>query len=500
MPKEQSGLPNLSKSKFVAGCQCLKRLWWQVYERELAGETDEIQEAMFEQGREVGKFATKAFPGGVLVREDHLNHEKAVARTKELTADKTVPAIFEAAFTHENIPIRVDIFQRLPRNRWRLIEVKQSTKVKDYHIIDVAIQKYVLEELGLKLDGVCLMHLNSDYVYDGIEYDLEELFTIEELDREIQGVEVEIPEQLKIQRSVLISDETPNIEPGKHCSKPFVCEFYDQCNDPFPLDHISNIPRLGEKKQKALEMRGVESIKDIPDNFDLTETQRRAWISVKENRIVVEDGLGDELADLQYPLFFMDFETISPAIPRFKNMRPYGYIPFQWSVHVQQSPGAQMEHYKFLADDAYDPREAFLTQLLDVLEKEDGHIIVYNKTFEDLRLKDLSNWFPQYANRIEEVQERIWDLLSVMRRYVYHPAFGGSFSLKGVLPALIPDMSYKDMTVAGGEEAGLAFERMIHGDLSEEERVELREALLDYCKQDTLAMVRLLSVLDDKSR
>jgi hypothetical protein len=177
----------LSKSKFLAGLQCLKRLYLLCYQRELAGELDEQHQAILDQGQEVGLYAQKAFPSGVLISEDHMHHKEAVARTRELMADKSVSAIFEAAFNFDNILIRVDILERLPRNRWRMIEVKSSTGVKDYHLPDVAIQKYVLEQCDIKVSEACLMHLNRDYVYDGKEYQFGELFTICDLKGEIRS-------------------------------------------------------------------------------------------------------------------------------------------------------------------------------------------------------------------------------------------------------------------------------------------------------------------------
>ena len=187
---------NLSKSKFLAGLQCLKRLYLLCYQRELAGEPDEKQQAIFDQGKEVGLLAQKAFPSGVLISEDHLHHKEAVTRTKKLIADKSIPAIFEAAFIFEDIYIRVDILERLSKNRWRMIEVKSSTGVKGYHLPDVAIQKYVLEQFGLNVSHACLMHLNRDYVYDGKNYQHDKLFTIEDLKEEIESIEQALPEHL----------------------------------------------------------------------------------------------------------------------------------------------------------------------------------------------------------------------------------------------------------------------------------------------------------------
>jgi predicted RecB family nuclease len=190
----------------------------------------------------------------------------------------------------------------------------------------------------------------------------------------------------------------------------------------------------------------------------------------------------------------MDFETLNPAIPRFAGMRPYDQIPFQWSVHLQKEPGRALEHFEFLATDTNDPRREFITSLCSALGRS-GSIVVYNQQFESQRLSELAAWQPDFAGRIKKIQRRLWDLLPVVRNHVYHPAFAGSYSLKAVLPALVPEMSYDGMAVANGQDAGLAWESLVRGGLDQSERERTRKALLDYCRQDTLALVRLLDKL-----
>jgi len=196
------------------------------------------------------------------------------------------------------------------------------------------------------------------------------------------------------------------------------------------------------------------------------------------------------LGGLTYPLYFADFETVNPAIPRFPGMRPYDHVPFQWSVHVQRHPGVEPEHYEFLATDASDPRREFISSLCAALG-ESGSILVYS-SFESQRLSDLATWLPEYAERINAIQARLFDLLPVVREHTYHPAFAGSYSIKSVLPALVPEMTYHGMEIANGQDAGLAWESLVRGSLEQCEGNRIRKALLDYCGQDTLAMVRLL--------
>jgi predicted RecB family nuclease len=285
--------------------------------------------------------------------------------------------------------------------------------------------------------------------------------------------------------------EAPQIPAGRQCSDPFTCEFFEHCNPPLPDDHILRLPRIHANTVAKLVALGVQSIHDIPENYPLTERLRRACTSVQMRRPWYGPELKDELEGLRYPLYFADFETVNPAIPRFAGMHPYDQIPFQWSVHVQQQAGAAPEHFEFLATDRSDPRGAFISSLCNALGDR-GSIVVYHQQFESQRLSDLASWLPEFSGRITEIQQRLWDLLPVVRDHVYHPAFGGSFSLKSVLPALVPDLSYSGMEVGDGQAAGIAWESLVRGGLDRDDHARTRKALLDYCGLDTLGMVGLV--------
>jgi predicted RecB family nuclease len=288
--------------------------------------------------------------------------------------------------------------------------------------------------------------------------------------------------------------KAPDIAPGKHCTSPVTCEFFDCCNPPLPDDHIGYLPRLHASAEEALEELGVESIRDIPDDFELTEIQRRAATSVQTGEPWFNPELGKGLESLRYPLYFADFESVNPAVPRFPGMRAYDQLPFQWSVHVLRQPGSEPERYEFLATDASDPRHEFIESLCAALGDQ-GSIVVYNQQFESQRLSELAAYAPEFAERIAQIQSRLSDLLPVVRNNVYHPAFAGSYSLKAVLPALVPRMSYESLPVANGQDAGLAWEALIRGGLDQTERDAITKALLCYCALDTLGLVRLLQAL-----
>lgn len=372
---------------------------------------------------------------------------RAIRQTRELVAKSDVPAIFEGAFEYDNVLVRADVLKRSGRSRHILIEVKSATDFKTHYSYDLAIQRHVLKGAGIDLGRVNLMHLNRDYVHGGKEYDISELFTVIETNPKDLVSEAEVSVRLKEQFKVLNQSKPPDIKPGRQCTDPYVCEFFEHCNPELPEDHVSLIPGIRENKVQKLLRGGITSIKKVPNDFPLTERQLRVVESVKTGKPFISDKLANELEDLKYPLCFMDFETVSPALPRFAGMAPYDHIPFQWSVHRQETPGARLQHYEFLAENGSDPRAPFTESLCHAVEGA-GKIIVYNEGFEYSRLDDLARWLPEYSSKIKKVKAKLWDLLRVIRRTVYHPGFCGSFSLKSVVPAFLPEMSYEDLEVA----------------------------------------------------
>ncbi|MGH9739253.1 MAG: DUF2779 domain-containing protein [Candidatus Acidiferrales bacterium] len=486
----------LSKSRFVAGCQCLKRLYLQIHEPELALAPDAADRAIIEQGREVGLLARQIFPGGVAV--ESRNREQAIRATRELIQNPEVPAVFEAALEYRNIFVRVDVLERRRDQRWRLIEVKSSTDVRDHHLEDVAIQYRVATGAGLDLAACSLAHVSRDYVYQGGSIEPQAFFKIVDLTLQVVKSQSDVARQIGSEFRILSKPAAPQIAPGQQCSRPITCEFYERCNPPRPQDHVGFLPRIHASAVEALEEMGVESIRDIPHDFQLSEIQRRAATCVQTGEPWFSLELRDVLDALTYPLCFADFETVNRAIPPFAGMRPYDHLPFQWSVHVQRQPGAEPEHFEFLALDASDPRREFIASLCAALG-ERGSIVVYS-SFESQRLSELGGWLPEFADRVNAIQDRLFDLLPIVRNHVYHPAFAGSYSLKSVLPALVPEMTYDGMQVANGPDAGIAWESLVHGGLDESERENIRKTLLEYCGQDTLAIVRLLDALRLGSR
>ena len=485
----------ISKSKYMAGVQCLKRLYLLVHEPQIGGGKTAADFALTDQGRQVGKLAHQLFPGGVEVRAG--DPEEAIRTTRELVSNPEVSAIFEGVFEHGGVLVRVDVLQRRRDGKWRLVEVKSSASLKDEHLEDVAIQYRVVSRSGLDLASACLAHVNRNYVYTGGNIDVWRFFRIKNLTRRVERLLPKLTFQLRSELRVLAMPNPPEIPTGPHCTNPITCEFFDRCNPPLPNDHIGYLPRLHASAAEELEELGVESISDIPDDFPLSERQRRACTAVQTGNPWFGEELGEYLRSLNYPLYFMDFESVNPAIPRFSGMRPFDQLPFQWSVHVQRDPGVEPEHHEFLATDSNDPRREFITSLCDALG-ESGSIVVY-AAFESQRLAELAAWLPEFSEQTKRIRGRLWDLLPIVRDNLYHPQFAGSYCLKSVLPALVPELTYEGMTVANGQDAGLAWESLIRGGLDQVERNRIKKALLDYCGQDTLALVKLIHKLQTRN-
>ena len=331
--REQARTMRISKSKFVAGVQCLKRLYWEVHKPELAAQPGAADQAIMEQGREVGLLARRLFPGGVEAGSDG-GLDQAIRATRELVANREVPAIFEGVFEHDGVLVRVDVLHRRRDGRWRLVEVKSSTSVKEEHLDDVAIQYRVVSRSGLDVGSACLAHVNRSYVFSGGSVDPWRFFRIRNVTRRVEKLQPKLTFQLRAQFTVLNMLNAPEIAPGKHCTDPVTCEFFDRCNPPRPDDHIGYLPRIHASAMEELEEMGIESIHDVPDDFELTEIQRRAATCVQTGKSWYDNNeLEAALAGLRYPLFFIDFETVNPAIPRFAGSRPYDHLPFQWSLH-----------------------------------------------------------------------------------------------------------------------------------------------------------------------
>ena len=491
-------LPPLSKSRFMAGLQCHKRLYFECFNRDLADLVDEQQQAIFDTGTEVGELARNLHPGGLLITEDYLHHKDAMKSTEKALSDPSMPAVFEAAFRYDDIRIRADILVRADNDCFDLIEFKSTTKVKEENIPDVSVQLYVLNGCGIKVRSTYIGHINREYIYPGGDYDLNQLFLVENVTDQALALLPEIPRLLAEMRHSLQSSEPPEIKIGKHCSKPYVCPYYGHCHTDLPQHHVFQLPWAREKLYRSLDEAGIDDIRSIPADFPgLNTIQKRVRDCVVNRHFYLDRELVKTLQAFDYPIHFLDFETFNPALPLYPGTRPYQMIPFQWSNHILEKSG-QLTHEKFLHEGPDDPRESFTKNLLETLGAK-GSIVVYS-SFEAARIRELANTFPSLANELLNlIDTRIVDLLKLVRKYCYHPLFHGSFSIKSVLPALVPGFDYNDLAINDGMMASIAYAEMRRPETVPERRDFLKEGLLSYCKRDTEAEVQLYQMLKKRS-
>lgn len=440
--------------------------------------------------------ATRLYPTGVLIEEDHLQHEKAVQRTLSLIGDTSVPAIYEAAFSHDDVLVRTDILERRQNGKWNLIEVKSSTSVKDVHLLDVAIQYHVLKGSGLTIDRCGILHLNNQYVYNGMDLRLESLFSFSELTKKVATQQEKISWMITEFRKMLSCAVPPAVDPSRSCNNPYDCEFWAHCIREKPEFWVMQLSGITQRTVDELTGLNIEDIRDIPGSFPLTRLQERIRTCAANREGFVSSQLTVELRNVESPIHFLDFETVSPAIPRYASTRPYQAIPFQWSDHIVDEDGT-IRHREYLCREDKDPRDEFSRTLLEALGYQ-GTIFVYTN-YEKQIVSQLAEFLPEYRDRLRSILSRFRDLHALIRKHVYYPEFYGSFSLKSVLPALVPSMRYDDLFIQGGRHASVEYLRMIHPDTSQEEREEIRRALLSYCGYDTLGMAKIREELLERN-
>ena len=453
---------NLSKSQYCKGKKCLKAIWLYQHKREVANPPAEFQQKIFDQGTEVGKLATQYFQGGVEITEDYTEPEKAIQKTQKAINDGA-PAIFEAAFLYDEVLIRVDVLRNNGDGSWDLIEVKSTNSVKiKSHYDDVAIQKWVLLNSGIKIKNSYLMHLNKEYIRQG-ELDLKKLFILEGLDEAIQPNFESITSTLNLIKSKLILDNEPNKLIGSHCKSPYGCMFKSYCWKDDVTGSIHRLGRISDKKRHALMGQGVQMIKDIPDSFDLSTNQLVECCSTKNNDVHIQSkDIQEYLEELTYPLYYLDYESVAYAIPKYNGSWPHKHLTTQYSLHIQKTPNSQLEHHEFLHNEDSDPSRALVKSLITDIKPDRGSVIVYHKTYERGRTSELADAVPEFRDRLEDIIDRMWDLeVPFAKRWYWDPKFDGSSSIKNVLPVFAPEFSYQDLEINKGDLAQLKYAEMI---------------------------------------
>jgi hypothetical protein len=489
----------LSKSRIMSSLQCPKRVHLEINQPELA-RYSQATEAVFSLGHAVGDIAIRLYGGGHghYVDYDGGNLAAALAQTRELMTSLFRAPIFEATVQHDGVLVREDVL--LPTivdgaESWRIVEVKASTKLKPEHLQDCAVQAWVHLESGYPLSGVALAHIDNTFVYAG-DGNYQGLLLENDVTQQVFDLLPSVPAWVERARAAA-GGPLPNVPVGQHCASPYECPFLHVCWPARGQDGVEYpVSGLGGGKQQlgVWVMNGYRDIRDVPAAAITAETRSRIHRVTIEGKPELLSGAQSFAEGLPYPRFYLDFETIGPAIPIWAGTRPYQTLPIQWSCHIERSP-ARLDHAEFLDLSGAPPMralaEALISTLVGTLEGA-GPVLMYT-SYERGVIVGLAAMFPDLAAPLQAIVERLVDLHPVTRANYYHPDMLGSWSIKAVLPTIAPDMDYAALEgIREGTEASAAYLEAIHPQTRPERRDELRRNLLRYCRHDTEAMVRLV--------
>lgn len=482
--KEKTQTQLLTKSLFMSGLRCPKKMWLEINNSSMIESLPLAQKRIIQQGIEVQEYARKRFSSGYLIEG---KSSEALEKTQKFL-HSNIDCLFEAAFLFNDILVRCDILQKTKNASWDLIEIKSSGSIKDEYIDDIAIQKYVLINCSLPINKVKVMHINTRTCFFP---NLENLFVIEDVSDKVDQrlSELNIESKINQFKEILNSFKNPLIAIGKHCINPQPCSFQSNCWQNIPEGSIFTIPRLSTEKLNQLVEREIFAIKDINNQIKLTPNQKKYVDLISNNQPNIDfDEIQNIISTLQYPLHFFDIETQNPAIPRFEGLKPYEQFIFQYSCHILHKDKS-LEHYEYLHTDNSDPRPSVIESLINHIEPT-GTIIVYHQSFESNILKKLAQDFPQYKQELLCMVERLWDLEEIFKQYYQHPKFYGSTSIKKVLPVLVRDLSYDKLEIQRGDVAQAIWDSMIICS-NKNKKSEMIKNLKEYCQLDTLAMVKI---------
>ncbi len=458
-------------------------LGWRLRNGKIRADFSPGQLFRMEQGKEIGSLARSLYPEGIFVNE--LSSNAAANRTRDLLKDPKTTVLFEATFIAGNYIARADILVRDAKS-WELIEVKSNVVAREEFIDDMAYTTLVAQAAGFHPSTISLLLIDKNY---RLGMPTEQLFVKADMTEQVLAKVEEFKTIVDFIDSVSSTQDEPEPQLTFNCKQ---CGEFGKCRGKEIEAHIFQIPRIQQKAVEELITLGITSIHDIPDSFSLTDNQKRVVDCVKCGKMQIDPDLLKKLATISWPTFYLDFETMMTAIPLWPDIAPYEQIPVQYSLHICESSGKIIRHMDYLADPHHDCRRELAKRLIEDLKGE-GSIITYS-SFEKTTISKLSRTFPDLSDELQCLINRIGDLEQCIK-CINHPEFCGRTSIKVVLPVLVPDLSYEGLEIADGDTALVTFAMMAQGKMDADKMEEKRAALLEYCKRDTLAMVRLHEVL-----
>ena len=491
--------PYLSKSRLISAWQCGKKLHLEAHHPELA-ETSSMAESLFAAGNQVGDIAKQVFGSGDGVEIPYsVGLNEALGQTAELLANGYDAPIYEATFQFDGVLVRTDVLLPVEGGGWRAIEVKAAASVKAHHEVDCAIQYWVLRNAGLDLKAISLAHVDTAFVYQG-GADYRGLLVEQDLTARARQLQGEVVELISAARTA-IAGAVPDMPVGGHCYSPYGCAFMSHC---WPAQAEYPVMGLGGNKAELAGWvnAGCRDIRDVDAAALTSETRLRIHAATRKGEAEVSVDAQQVFDQFGSPRYYLDFETIGPAIPLWAGMRPYQFVPVQWSCHVDYGAaegGAEdIRHHEFLDLSGEPPMRGLAEKLVECLGST-GPVFMYT-SYEKRVINSLVEMFPDLEAPLAGIVERLVDLLPIVREHYYHPKMLGSWSLKAVSPTIDPDLDYSELTgIAEGMAAADGYLEAINPETTPERKAELEERLLRYCRFDTEAMVKIVRFLTSAS-
>ncbi len=473
-------------------------LWLKKYDKYKLPQPDADLQALFDMGHEFEKYPEQLFPGAIRLGFDSYQAYMDLPRRTSQALEGGAKTIFQGRFEGDNITCIIDVLDRVNDSEFDLYEIKATTRTKPEHEYDLAFQLIVLESAGIKVRKILVIHVNNQYVRDG-EINFKELSTTTDVTEIVRERVGETKGNIKNALSVLGQSECPDISP-RHVTMGALNEWLDIYKilvGGIDKYSIYNLISPGAKRIGELEDLGIKLIKDIPEDFKISAKQQLQVEAVKSGKQYIDkEGIAGFLKNLKYPLYFLDYETFSGLVPPFDGMRPYQNVPFQYSLHILESPQAELKHAGYLHFENTNPGKPLIEQLKNDIG-DSGSIIVWNQGFEKGCNKTLAGIFPEYEDFLLALNERIEDLMIPFSRGMFADKdFFGSASIKSVMPVLVPGLSYGALEIQGGGTASRTWMKTIFENENTDKRDEIFNDLIEYCKMDTLAMVKILERLE----
>ena len=485
---------NLSKSKYCKAVQCNKILWLDKYKKEYA--VDTADEAVLENGTEVGNLAKDIFGEHINIEYEE-NLYKMIENTQIAMKEKP-NIITEASFEYKDNSCSVDILKN-DVDGVEIYEVKSSTHITDIYLDDISYQVYVLLQLGYNVKKASLVYINNEYVRQG-ELELDKLFKIEDVTEIAFMKQDGIASKLEEIDEYMSQKEEPKKDIGEYCFNPYACAYWEYCTRNLPEENVFKIREMRTSKKLDLYYKGKINFEDlIFEDLNPKYLEQIDFELNNKNPKINKKEIEEFLNTLSYPIYFLDFETYHQPIPRYDGIRPYMQIPFQYSLHYIEKEDGELKHKEFLAEAGTDPRRELAERLIEDIPNN-VCILAYNMKFEKMVIKDLAETYSDLKEDLLKIKENIRDLMIPFKnRNYYAKEMQGSYSIKYVLPALFPnspELDYNKLPVVhNGGEAMTIFANLEKCPKEEQERI--RKGLLEYCKLDTLAMVKIWEKLKE---